>query len=167
LATAFVHLVVHDPFSTGVPDLTAQLQSPPNRMNRLRPEDLMALPGFITPGVIAYSALSCQSQPLRSTSLFGYTSGLCHTGPSWLGPRPSLFHCCSVSPCHPPSTPGTPAGARTQFFPADTSLRPSRTGSATPFPLFALSTLTGSWWSRCYEAQSVRYPLRPGDLFAS
>src|SRR5438067_387149 len=25
----------------------------------------------------------------------------CQTGLSWLGPRPSLFHRCPVSPCHP------------------------------------------------------------------
>src|SRR6187200_1117779 len=58
----------------------------------------------------------------------------CHTGLSWLGPRPSLFHRCSVSPCPPPSTPGTPTGAPTQFFPADTSLRPLGRGSAVPKP---------------------------------
>src|SRR3954451_1839783 len=39
--------------------------------------------------------------------------------------------------------------------------RPSRN------PRFALSTPSGSWWVKVFEAQSVRYPLRPGELLAS
>ena len=83
----------------------------------------------------------------------------CHTGLSWLGPRPSLFHRCSVSPCHPHSTPGTPTGAPTQFFPADTSLRPLRKGSAIPIPTTRSQHPFGLLVGKVFEAQSVRCPL--------
>src|SRR5712691_1861977 len=66
---------------------------------------------------------------------------------------PLSFHRWSVPPCHPPSTPGMPTGACIQFFPDGYSLRPVVTGSAIPFPRFALSTLAGSWWEPYFEAQ--------------
>jgi len=147
------------PLSTEVSDLTEQLQSLPSLLNHLHPEGLGSARHYTWRHRLLRPQLPISAPPLDFPC--GYTSGpAIRDSLGWSRDLPH-FARWSVSPCHPPSTPGAPTGAYTQFFPVDISLRRALSGSATPSPQFALSTLSGSWWVTISRLNrfAIRYGL--------
>ncbi|SRR6266571_1016906 len=123
------------------------LQGPPNSLNHLHPEGLGSAAVMLSAGVIAYFALICQSRFHPSTSRVAVIRRALPYGTVLAGTETFPLSPPFSSTMPSSSTPESPTGASTQFFPVDNCLRLGDKGSALPSPPSALSSrLRGLWW---------------------